>query len=101
MKYIITAVAVIAALLILWYGAGLMFWPGIYVSEEKVILAVEKQGYSDITVEDKDVFFVGWKGCSDNDDALFELTATNARGQGVELLACAGWPFKGVTIRTE
>jgi hypothetical protein len=92
---------VIAAPPLMYLIGGFLLWPGIYVSESSVVEAVGKQGYSEIIVVDKDVLFVGWSGCSGSDDASFELVATNALGKRVELVACAGWPFKGVTVRTE
>lgn len=74
---------------------------GVCASKEATINAVEKQGYSNVQVLDKHIFFTGWRGCSSADAAVFEIRATNARGQDVDILACAGWPFKGVTVRTE
>jgi len=74
---------------------------GTCVSKESTVNAVEKQGYSNIEVLDKNVFFVSWRGCSGSDDAMFTMKATNSVGKDVEIMACAGWPFKGVTVRTE
>lgn len=98
-----TGLIVIAAIVGIIFGGGLFFWQGMYVSEDSVVEAIEKQGYTDVVVDDKDIFFVSSFGgeCGEKDDALFEVTATNALGKRVELIACAGWPWKGVTIRTE
>jgi hypothetical protein len=52
-------------------------------------------------VLDKNIFFVNWKGCSRGDDAQFDVKATNALDVDVDLVVCAGWPFKGVTIRSD
>ena len=97
------AIVVLVAPFAVYYIGGLIFWQGIYVSQENVVSAVEKQGYSEVVVNDKDVFFVSsWGGeCGDKDDALFEITAINPVGNKVEIIACSGWPWKGVTIRTE
>lgn len=73
---------------------------GAFVNGNDVINAVEKQGYSNVTVVDKSIFFISFRGCGESDSAVFKLEATNAIGKRVNLLACAGWPFKGVTIRT-
>ena len=73
---------------------------GALVSEEGVAKSVEKQGYRDVQIVSKHIFFVGWRGCGKDDEAAFKVTATNPAGQRVDLTVCVGWPFKGVTIRT-
>ena len=74
---------------------------GVFVSDSAVVGAVEKQGYRNVEILNSHVFFVNWRGCSGSDDAAYKLLATNVNGQRVELIACAGWPFKGVTVRTK
>jgi hypothetical protein len=74
---------------------------GYWVSEDRIVRAVEKQGYKNVQVLDKNIFFVNWKGCSRGDDAQFDVKATNALDVDVDLVVCAGWPFKGVTIRSD
>jgi len=74
---------------------------GMFVKEDKVTKAVEKQGYTNVQVLDKHIFFVNWRGCSKSDEAAFDVLATNALGQNVDLVVCAGWPFKGVTVRSK
>lgn len=71
------------------------------VDGEDVIKAVKKQGYKDVKILDKSIIFVDWAGCGSDDDAAYEMSAVNPRGEKVKILACAGWPFKGVTIRTK
>tara|TARA_Y100000310_G_C20006690_1_gene501024 strand:- start:136 stop:420 length:285 start_codon:yes stop_codon:yes gene_type:complete len=85
----------IALSLICFSGCGLM------VDSSSIANAVSKQGYSDVRVHSKGVFFVSWRGCSKSDDAVFKVTAKNALNKQVNLIVCAGWPFKGVTIRTK
>lgn len=63
--------------------------------------AIEKQGYSNVKITDKSIFFVGWRGCSSNDAIQYDVTAKNPKDQTVDLIVCSGWPFKGVTIRTK
>ena len=73
---------------------------GTFVHEENVARAVEKQGYKEVRIIAKHIFFVGWRGCGWDDEAAFEASAVNSAGQRVDLTICAGWPFKGVTVRT-
>jgi len=74
---------------------------GACVSDDSVVTAVENQGYTDVEILDKDIVLVGWAGCSDDDAAAYEVKATNSLGKRVNLLVCAGWPFKGVTVRSK
>lgn len=74
---------------------------GSCVDDNSVKRAVEKQGYSEVKIKDKHIFMVGYHGCDSNSDAAaYEMKAVNAKGDRVALVVCAGWPFKGVTIRT-
>ena len=74
---------------------------GFLVSDDHTVEAVEKQGYSDARIQRIHVFFVHYFGCSKEDDAAYKMSAKNALGRRVDLTTCAGWPFKGVTVRTE
>ena len=73
---------------------------GSLVNEATVIEAVENQGYSNADVTDHAWFFIGYRGCDDHDAARFTITAINPIGQEVEIYACSGFPFKGITIRS-
>lgn len=73
---------------------------GTFVASDDVARAVEKQGYRNVEIVSKHIFFVAWRGCGTDDDAAFNATGTNAVGEQVDLIVCAGWPFKGVTVRT-
>lgn len=76
--------------------------PGLMISYEEAKAAMQKQGYRNITVVDRDVMFIdGWLGaCASGDDAEFEVTATNANGEEVKLYAC-GRLNNGFSVRTE
>ena len=87
--------AVILALTVLASGCGVL------CDDTKVAKAVEKQGYSDVNLYNKSVVFRSWSGCSASDDASWDGTATNPAGVKVNIIVCAGWPFKGVTVRTK
>jgi hypothetical protein len=86
---------VLLAATVLSSGCGLM------VSDFNTVEAVEKQGYSDVHVLHIHPFFASFFGCSNGDVAAYKMSAKNALGRKVNLIACAGWPFKGVTVCTE
>jgi hypothetical protein len=70
------------------------------VDEDQAVRAVTNLGFTDVTVEDRSVFFMEWRGCSKSDDAVFIVHGKNQQGNRVKLLVCVGWPFKGATIRS-
>lgn len=74
---------------------------GIMVEPQIAIRSLEKQGYVNVQITDKDWLLVGLRGCSGSDAAKFSARATNPAGQEVELNVCAGWPFKNATVRTD
>ena len=86
---------VLLAAIVLSSGCGLL------VSDFNTVAAVEKQGYSDVHILKIHPFFASFFGCSNGDVAAYKMSAMNALGRKVNLVACAGWPFKGVTVRTE
>lgn len=69
------------------------------VDEGKSIRAAEDLGYTDITVTDRDIWFIGFKGCDKSDSALFTVHGTGPDGKERDLTVCAGI-FKGGTIRS-
>jgi hypothetical protein len=73
---------------------------GNLVSDQRVISAVEKQGYTNIQIVKKHILFPDYCGCGEGDDAAYDMIATNALGKSVDLIACAGIT-KGVTVRTK
>ncbi len=64
------------------------------VSKDSVTLALEGQGYTDITMGGPALF-----GCSDGDRFTRTWAATGVNGVRVKGVACSGF-FKGVTIRS-
>jgi hypothetical protein len=77
------------------------FCSGCLVSEDVAIRALETQGFSNVRVTDKHWILVGMQGCSDSDAAKFDAEATNSAGRRVQLYVCAGWLWKGATVRTQ
>lgn len=74
---------------------------GMMVKEDVAIRALETQGFSNVKIIEKDVFFVGCKGGDGNDVVRFTAIATNPAGEEVQVCVFAGWPFKAATIRTK
>ena len=77
------------------------FFFGIFVTPDVAVRACDKHGFSDITVTDKEWFFVGFRGCGWGDAAKFKVTAKNPVGKSVKVFVCTGWILKGATIRTD
>jgi hypothetical protein len=71
---------------------------GMMIDEKIIYEALETNGYSNIQIVDRQTYLVGCKG-GDNDDARFECTAVNPKGENVTVYVFAGWLFKGATIR--
>lgn len=79
---------------------GLSMGSGILVDESVAIVALDKQGFSEIKIVEKNWFLVGLRGCGNSDAAKFTAIAKNPRNETVDVFVCVGWPFKGATIRT-
>ncbi len=79
--------------------AAFFFPTGLWVPESRAVSALETQGFSDIKVTDKDIWFVSLKG-GHGDSVRFTASATNPIGKRVTIYVFSGWPFKGATIRT-
>ena len=79
----------------------LSIFRGLFVDQLIAVRALEKQGYENIQISEKDWFIVGLRGCDGKDAAKFVARATNSLKKEVELNVCVGWPFKGATIRTD
>jgi len=91
-----------------WSVLGLLFMMLIIANFRGCLLnpgdarrALEEQGYKDPVVEEQHICFAGFRGCSGSDAAAFDVEATNVLGKRVKLLVCAGWPFKGLTVRSK
>lgn len=73
---------------------------GAFVSESTAVNALSNQGFSDIKITNKSIYFITWGGCAESDAAKFDATAKNPLGKEVKLFVCVGWPSKGATIRS-
>ena len=76
-----------------------IFGCGAFVNDQRIISGLEDRGYSDVKILDKSIFWLGYRGCSKSDAAYYEVEVKNPVGKVVKLEVCAGWPFKGVTVR--
>ena len=74
---------------------------GVFVNDDATVNAVENQGYSEVQIVSKHVFIPAFCGCGNDDDAAYDMIANNPVGKQVKIVVCAGWPFKGVTVRTK
>jgi len=72
---------------------------GAFVDNNDAIEAMEAQGFSDVVILSKSILFVSFRGCTDQDAAVYSMRATNTFGKSVDVIVCVGWPFKGATIR--
>lgn len=91
-------------LLIVLAIIGILFFAlfrGTFVDADVATRSLEKQGYENIQILEKDWFLVGVRGCGQQDAAKFVVRATNPAKKTVEVNVCVGWPFKGATIRTD
>lgn len=73
---------------------------GACVLKSDAIEAAENMGFTEAEVLDKNIWFMGFRGCSGGDAAMFELKAKNPAGKVVNINVCIGWPFKGATVRS-
>lgn len=94
---------VFALLFILVLFVGLFGGPisGSFVSTESAQKLAHAQLSPDATIGEKTVWFVGFKGCENGEVARFKvLPYIGKDGSLVDnAIICAGWPFKGMTIR--
>lgn len=90
---------IVVIILLIGFVVGLR---GVFVSTDKAMQAAEVQLATDnLELSRKHIMFVHWRGCDKNDVAMFRvLPYTNAQGKTVDnAIVCAGWPFKGITVR--
>lgn len=69
-------------------------------SQSNAEKALSNQGFEQIHLVKRHVFFVELQGCGKEDVAKFDFTAVNPRNQLVHVSVCEGWPFKGATVRS-
>jgi hypothetical protein len=105
MTNFLKSTTIILSILAVIFGIGVLTnssgCRGVLVNNANTIKAVGDQGYSQVRVISSHIFFVSWRGCGRSDSAAYSMRAKNSLGREVNLIACAGWPFKGVTVRTE
>lgn len=75
------------------------FPTGMWVSEKKAITALETQGFSNIKITHRAIWFIEFRGGDKSDAVRFTATATNPAGKPVTVYVFSGWIFKGATIR--
>jgi hypothetical protein len=97
MKFIVGIIAIIAVVLVFFV---LPNCTGYLVPDSKAVTHLEKEGYSDVQVVSKDVWFVSIRGGATGDVVRFTCEATNPIGQSVTVYVFAGWPWKKCTTRT-
>ncbi len=88
---------VVAIILMLF---GMVFPTGMFVGESKAVRALETQGYRDVKITGKAIWFVALRGGDSKDAVRFSADATNPIGQHVKVYVFSGWLFKASTIRT-
>ena len=75
---------------------------GVMIDKGRAISTMKSAGYKDVTVTAEHGVAPSWNGCGHDDDAAFDVTATNPAGQRVNATVCCGWGLiaeKGCTIR--
>ncbi len=75
--------------------------PGLLIDQSTAVKALETQGFSNVEITGRQWIAVSLFGCSSDDAAKFDVVAINPVGKQVEVYVCAGWPFKGATVRTK
>jgi prepilin-type N-terminal cleavage/methylation domain-containing protein len=88
---------VMAIVLIIFFAS----FQGFLVDNSIAVRALEKQGFQQVEITDRSIFFVRFQGCGGSDAVKFSATALNPIGKKVEVFVCVSWPFKGATIRTD
>jgi prepilin-type N-terminal cleavage/methylation domain-containing protein len=73
---------------------------GLFVPERKAVAALQTQGFSDVLITHRAIWFVALRGGEKSDAVRFTATATNPAGKPVTVYVFSGWLFKGATIRT-
>lgn len=72
------------------------------IEPARAVATMTSAGYKDVVVKAKHGLAPSFYGCSDSDDAAFDMAATNAAGEKTTAIVCCGWGFfadKACTIR--
>jgi hypothetical protein len=74
---------------------------GAFVKSDVALQAAQAQLGANVELGSKHVWFVHWRGCDKGDVAMFKVQPySDAQGKIVDnAIVCAGWPFKGTTVR--
>lgn len=93
-------ITIVLFLLVLVIAAVAIFG-GVFTSTTKAQHIAQTQLSPQAEVAGKTIFFVGMRGCDRYDSAMFRVKPyTGVNGQIVDnAIICAGWPFKGYTVR--
>jgi hypothetical protein len=86
---------------VIFIALAIVFEVGIghLVPRSEAVQAAQVQGFTHVRVTSAHYAFVDVRGCGSDDTTKFNVTAVNPAGQSVSFYVCAGWPFKGATIR--
>ncbi len=99
MKVFFSIIGLVLVVLLLGVLVGII--PvGMFVPESRAIRALETQGYSQVEITHKAVYFIGWRGGDKCDKVRFTAKAINPIGKEVTVYVFSGWLLKGCTIRT-
>lgn len=96
-----TGLGLVILVLIIALVAVAAFSRGFIVDENVAVRALETQGFSNIEITGKNWVVPFLVGCDKNDAVRFTARAKNSLGKTVDVMVCAGWPFKGATVRTK
>lgn len=103
-RKILRAFTLVEVLVVLVIGALLLLLlanpSGRMVPESKAVTTLETQGFTNVKIVDRDVYFITWKGGDKSDSVRFTARAINPAGKEVTVYVFSGWLFKGATIRT-
>ena len=91
----ILGVTIIVALVLWMVGVS-----GCFVSEAKAVRALRASGFVDIKITNRSWFLLSLRGCGEGDSVRFTATATDPRGEKVDVYLCAGL-LKGATVRAD
>ena len=70
-----------------------------FVEPRRALDAMDASGFTESKIVDRDDWFVAWSGCGASDVVAFTVQAKNPAGKPTHMLACVGWPLRGVTLR--
>jgi len=78
---------------------SLFMFSGTFAPDSTAHEAVQKAGFTDIRIVERNNFFVGLRGGGREDVTKWRVWAKNPKGDYVEVYVFVGWPWKATTIR--